>query len=85
TRTNGADLVTQWTGPALGGALRLGWTASFNRTTVNGGGNVGLEEVNTLTDASPRQRHIFSAQWQGGQWGLSGRLTRHCSTTRVFD
>ncbi|MBY0365074.1 MAG: TonB-dependent receptor [Roseateles sp.] len=85
TRTNGADLVTQWTGPALGGALRLGWTASFNRTTVNGGGNVGLEEVNTLTDASPRQRHIFSAQWQGGQWGLSGRLTRHGSTTRVFD
>jgi len=85
TRTRGADLVTQWTGHALDGELRLGWTASFNRTTVNGGGNVGLEEINTLTNASPRQRHILSANWQGGIWGLQGRLTRHGSTTRVFD
>ncbi|MCE4554127.1 TonB-dependent receptor plug domain-containing protein [Roseateles cellulosilyticus] len=85
TRTRGADLVTQWRGAALGGELSLGWTASFNRTTVRGGDSVGLEEINTLTDASPRQRHILSAQWQGGAWGLSGRLTRHGSTTRVFD
>ncbi len=85
TRTRGADLVTQWRGAALGGDLRLGWTASFNRTTVRGGDGVGLEEINTLTDASPRQRHILTAQWQGGQWGLTGRLTRHGRTTRVFD
>jgi iron complex outermembrane receptor protein len=85
TRTRGADLVTQWHGAAVGGELRLGWTASFNRTTVRGGEGVGLEEINTLTDASPRQRHILSAQWQGGQWGLTSRLTRHGRTTRVFD
>jgi iron complex outermembrane recepter protein len=85
TRTRGADLVTQWRGAALGGELRLGWTASFNRTTVSGGASVGLEEINTLTDASPRQRHILSANWQGGVWGLQARATRHGSTTRVFD
>lgn len=85
TRTRGADLVTQWRGAALGGTLNLGWTASFNRTTVRGGGSVGLEEINTLTDASPRQRHILSANWQGGIWGLQARATRHGSTTRVFD
>lgn len=85
TRTRGADLVTQWRGAALGGTLNLGWTASFNRTTVRGGDSVGLEEINTLTDASPRQRHILSAHWQGGIWGLQARATRHGSTTRVFD
>ncbi|MCY4745009.1 TonB-dependent receptor [Pelomonas sp. UHG3] len=85
TRTRGADLVTQWRGAALGGELSLGWTASVNRTTVRGGGSVGLEEINTLTDASPRQRHILSANWQGGLWGLQARATRHGSTTRVFD
>jgi iron complex outermembrane receptor protein len=85
THTRGADLVTQWSGAALGGDLRLGWTASFNRTTVRGGERVGLEEINTLTDASPRQRHILTAQWQGGIWGLLARATRHGATTRVFD
>jgi iron complex outermembrane recepter protein len=87
TRTRGADLVTQWTGAGLGGQWKLSWAAAFNKTTVHlhDDANVGLEEINTLTDASPRQRHIFSAQWQSGAWTLLGRATRHGSTTRVFD
>ncbi|UXH76653.1 TonB-dependent receptor plug domain-containing protein [Roseateles amylovorans] len=87
TRTRGADLVTQWTGAGPGGQWRLSWAASFNRTKVrpHADANVGLEELNTLTDASPRQRHILTAQWQGGAWTLLSRVTRHGSTTRVFD
>ena len=87
TRTRGADLVTEWNGAALGGELRLSWAASFSRTTVrpHADANVGLEELNTLTDAAPRQRHILTAQWRGGAWSLLSRMTRHGSTTRVFD
>lgn len=87
TRTRGADLVTQWSGAALTGEMKLSWAASFNKTTVqtHGDANVGLEEINTLTTATPRQRHIFTAQWQRGDWALQARATRHGSTTRVFD
>ncbi|WP_211326931.1 TonB-dependent receptor plug domain-containing protein [Roseateles depolymerans] len=87
TRTRGADLVTQWTGAGLGGQLKLSWAASYNKTTVrtHADAEVGLEEINTLTTASPRQRHIFTAQWQRGEWALLARATRHGSTTRVFD
>ena len=46
---------------------------------------VGVEERNTLTDASPRDRLIFSADWRNPKWGLLGRLTRQGKTTRVFD
>jgi len=87
TRTRGVDLVTEWHGAALGGELRLSWAAAFSRTTVrpHADANVGLEELNTLTDAAPRQRHLLTAQWRGGGWTLLSRLTRHGSTTRVFD
>lgn len=87
TRTRGADLVTQWQGAALGGELKLSWTAAFSKTTVrpHADGNVGLEELNTLTDAAPRQRHILGASWRSGDWTLQTRVTRHGSTTRVFD
>ncbi|MDH0867853.1 TonB-dependent receptor [Mitsuaria sp. GD03876] len=87
TRTRGVDLVTGWNGAALGGELRLSWAASFSKTTVrpHADANVGLEESNTLTDAAPRQRHLLSAQWSRGGWTLQSRLTRHGSTTRVFD
>ncbi|MGH8446124.1 MAG: TonB-dependent receptor plug domain-containing protein [Solimonas sp.] len=53
-----------------------------------GAGNdalVGVEERNTLTDASPSDRLILSADWRDAKWGLLGRLTRHGKTTRVFD
>ncbi|PZP33836.1 MAG: TonB-dependent receptor [Roseateles depolymerans] len=87
TRTHGLDLVTQWSGAALGGEARLSWTGSFSRTRVklHDGSDVGLEEVNTLTDAAPSLRHILSAQWQGGGWSLLARATRQGKATRVFD
>ncbi|WP_043114249.1 TonB-dependent receptor plug domain-containing protein [Solimonas soli] len=46
---------------------------------------VGVEERNTLTDASPRDRLILSSDWRNAKWGLLGRVTRQGATTRVFD
>ena len=50
-------------------------------------GNVlfGVEERNTLTDAAPRQRGSFTANWSSTRWNLLGRVTRQGSVTRVFD
>ncbi|WP_039747883.1 TonB-dependent receptor plug domain-containing protein [Solimonas variicoloris] len=46
---------------------------------------VGVEERNTLTDASPRDRLVVSSDWRNAKWSLLGRLTRQGETTRVFD
>lgn len=99
TRTQGADLVGQWQGKAAGGDLQLSAAISASRTRIQrteglpaqltalgaSGGLVGLEEANTLTSSSPRQRHVFTAQWTGGAYGGLLRATRHGKTTRVFD
>ena len=89
TRTRGVDLVASWQTRALAGDVQLGYVASFNRTTLSDANNglspVGLEERNTLTDAAPRQRHVFTGQWSDTRWHLLARATRQGSATRVFD
>ena len=99
TRTRGADLVANWRGSAAGGVLDLSAALNTSRTTIRRtqalpaelaalgvtGSLVGIEEANTLTDATPRQRYVFSSTWSGGAFSGLVRATRQGSTTRVFD
>ncbi|RMN59975.1 TonB-dependent receptor [Pseudomonas amygdali pv. hibisci] len=100
TRTDGAELVLNYHQPWLDGQLGLTSAYTWNHTKVTktkgtpsqlsalGIGDdalVGVEERNTLTDAAPRDRLMFSANWASQHWGLLGRLTRQGKTTRVFD
>lgn len=100
TNTNGAELVFNYHQPFLSGKLGLTTAYTYNHTQVKstkgtpsqltsiGIGEdalVGVEERNTLTDAAPRDRFVFSANWSDDLWGLMGRLTRQGETTRVFD
>ncbi|MDU8498854.1 TonB-dependent receptor [Pseudomonas syringae] len=100
TRTDGAELVLNYHQPWLDGQLGLTSAYTWNHTKVTktkgtpsqlsalGIGDdalVGVEERNTLTDAAPRDRLMFFANWASQHWGLLGRLTRQGKTTRVFD
>lgn len=99
TRTEGADLVGSWRGPAWQGALTLTGAYGYARTCIErtqatpaallalGFSDVliGVEERNTLTTAAPRSKAILSADWQGERWNLLLRATRHGASTRVFN
>lgn len=100
TSTDGAELVFNYHQPFASGTLGLTTAYTYNHTKVTatkgtpsqlsalGIGDdalVGVEERNTLTDAAPRDRLVFSANWSDARWNLLGRLTRQGKTTRVFD
>ena len=99
TRTDGAELVANYTTPLAGGKLTLTGAYSYNETSIRsvkptppqlvalGSDDVliGLEERNTLTSAAPRQRMFIAARWDVSKWALTSRVTRQGSTTRVFD
>ncbi|HEY0333756.1 MAG TPA: TonB-dependent receptor [Stenotrophomonas sp.] len=99
TQTRGAELVANWR-QALGqGQLLLTGTYSYAKTTLENIVATpsqllsldpdyvlfGLEERNTLTDATPRTRAQFAAGWREDRWSLQSRLSRYGSATRVFD
>jgi len=99
TRTEGAELVTNYKTPLPVGTLTLTGAYSYNDTTIRsvkptpaalaalGTGDVlfGLEERNTLTSAAPHTRLVLAGRWDVEHWSLSSRVTRQGSTTRVFD
>ena len=100
TRTDGAELVLNYHQPFFEGQLGLTSAYTYNHTKVTktkgtpsqlsalgigADALVGVEERNTLTDAAPKDRLVFSANWASQHWGLLGRLTRQGETTRVFD
>ena len=99
TRTQGAELVANWRQPLAGGQFLLtgGWSyakTEIRRIAATPGELTGLgpdyvlfgiEESNTLTDATPRTRAQLSANWNDDRWNLLGRLSRHGSATRVFN
>ncbi|MCE3005158.1 MAG: TonB-dependent receptor [Xanthomonadaceae bacterium] len=99
TRTRGADLVGSWRTEAGSGALTVTGAFTYAKTTLRdvranppqlaGLGFddtlFGVEERNTLLDAAPRQRAVASATWANDDWTVLGRVTRHGSTTRVFN
>ncbi|WP_374402886.1 TonB-dependent receptor plug domain-containing protein [Niveibacterium sp.] len=99
TRTRGADLVASWKTPLVGGQFNFNVAASYSKTELTriadtpaklaalGVGNVliGTEEKNTLTSAAPHRREVYTTTWTDSHWALLARLTRHGTTTRVFD
>lgn len=99
TRTRGAELVANWRQPLGDGQLLLTGTWSYATTTLKNVLPTpqsllaldpdyvlfGIEESNTLTDATPRTRAALSAAWNNDRWTLSSRLNRHGSATRVFN
>lgn len=99
TRTEGAELVANWRHDLAGGDLLLtgAWSYAKNEIThivdtpaellALGPDYVlfGIEETNTLTDATPRTRGVLSANWASDRWSVLGRATRHGSATRVFN
>lgn len=98
-RSEGAELVANWRDTLGGGALLLTGTWSYAKTEIKRVVDTpaellaldpsyvlfGVEERNTLTDAAPRTRGQFSANWQNDRWALLGRVSRHGSATRVFN
>lgn len=99
TRTRGAEAVANWRHPLAGGQLLLTGTWSYAETEIKrvvatpaqltavvpDAVLFGVEERNTLTDAAPRTRSAFSANWNDDRWNLLARVTRHGSTKRVFN
>jgi len=99
TRTRGAELVANWRHILGAGELLLTGAYSYAQTELRNivatpaqllvmdpdYALFGLEEGNTLTDAAPRTRAQFSTNWRSDRWSLLARLSRHGSTTRIFD
>ncbi len=99
TRTRGAELVTNWRNTLGSGQLLLTGTWSYAKTEILRVVDTpaelsaldpayvlfGIEESNTLTDAAPRTRAQFSANWNNDRWSLLGRVSRHGSAKRVFN
>ena len=98
TRTRGAELVANWRDELAGGELLLTGAYSYARTELRnivatptalsaldpGYILFGVEESNTITDAAPRTRAQFSANWNDDRWNLLARVQRHGSATRDF-
>ncbi|TAA39664.1 TonB-dependent receptor plug domain-containing protein [Pseudoxanthomonas winnipegensis] len=99
TRTRGAELVSNWRQSVGDGQLLLTGTWSYAKTElkhlVATPGQLlaldpdyvlfGVEESNTLTEATPRTRAALAASWSDDTWSLTSRLSRYGKATRVFD
>ena len=99
TRTRGAELVANWRGWVAGGDILVTGTWAYAKTELKNVVATpsallaldpdyvlfGVEESNTLTDATPRTRAGLAATWNDERWTLSSRLSRYGSVTRVFD
>ncbi|MET0289199.1 MAG: TonB-dependent receptor [Pseudoxanthomonas sp.] len=99
TRTRGAEFVSNWRQSLGNGELVLTGTWSYAKTELQNivatPGELlalnpdyvlfGIEESNTLTEATPRTRAAVAATWTNAQWSLQSRLSRHGKATRVFD
>lgn len=99
TRTRGAELVANWRDALAGGRLLLTGTWSYAKTDLKRIVATpaqlssldpdyilfGVEESNTITDAAPRTRALFSANWNNDRWNLLARVQRHGSAKRVFN
>ncbi|MCI2263334.1 TonB-dependent receptor plug domain-containing protein [Xanthomonas indica] len=99
TRTRGAELVSNWRQALGDGQLQLTGTWSYAKTELENVVATpaqllalnpdyvlfGVEERNTLTEATPRTRAQLAANWSDARWSLQTRVTRYGSATRVFD
>jgi iron complex outermembrane receptor protein len=99
TRTRGIDIVIAYSDLFLGGEFGTSIAWNYSKTDIQKVRGttpelsavdpdlvlVGVEERNTLEDASPRSKLIVSGTWSGEQLELLGRVTRYDSAVRVFN
>ena len=99
TRTRGVDVVAALRQAYSPGTIKLTAAYTYARTEVDGVHATpaqlqalgfddvlfGVEERNTIEDATPRTKAILSAEWSAPRYGLTARLTRYGSAVRVFD
>jgi len=99
TRTRGFDVVMSYAQPWLGGDFQTSIAFNYSKTdveTVRGTTPelaavdptltlVGVEELNTLQNATPYSKFILSGNWSGEKWNLLGRVSRYDNATRVFN
>lgn len=99
TQTRGVDLVVSYAQPWLGGDFQTSIAFNYSKTdveTVRGTTPaltaidpslrlVGVEELNTLENATPHSKLILSGNWSGRKWDFLGRVSRYASATRVFN
>ncbi len=85
TETTGFDVV-------MSGAFDLGagmfdWSASYNNseTDVKNPSVLGVEDLNTVETAAPKDKLIVSGNWSVDRWSLLLRVTQYGEATRVFD
>ena len=93
TRTDGIDVVASYGTELFAGTLDLSASYALAETKIRKVNNsavagvilVGVEERNTIEDAAPQRKAIFTTSWQGESWTALGRLTYQGKTTRVFN
>ena len=98
TQTRGFDAVLSYTAPLLSGDFEVSAAYNYSKTEVQTVRNapeliavdpdlslVGVEELNTLEDASPHSKFILSGNWSGDHFDLLARVSRYDSAVRVFN
>jgi iron complex outermembrane receptor protein len=99
TRTRGAELVGNWRQSLGNGELLITGTWAYAKTELKNVLETpsqltaldpdyvlfGIEESNTLTDATPRTRAALAAGWNNDRWSITSRVTRYGSAKRIFD
>ncbi len=93
TRTEGVELVVTYVMPLLDGSLDLSLAYAnaeteirrVNDPLVAGVILVGVEERNTIEDATPEDKAILTASWRNETWSLLTRATYFGEATRVFN
>ena len=98
-RSEGVEAVADYRAKLGAGQLGLSAAYSYAKNSIRGvapppaqlaangipGALIGLEETNTLTTASPRDKLILSADYASDTIGGLLRATRFGAVTRVFD
>ncbi|PCI31915.1 MAG: TonB-dependent receptor [Alphaproteobacteria bacterium] len=94
TRTKGVDVIATYDHDFGDSQLNLMAGYNYSKTEVqavhaipglNVSDVIGVEEMNTLETAAPRNKVILSALWQRDALSMMVRGTRYGETTRVFD
>jgi iron complex outermembrane receptor protein len=85
TETKGFDVVAA--GVIEVGAGTIDWRVSYNKseTEAKNPGVLGVEDLNTVETAAPKDKFIASGNWIVNRWSTLLRLTQYGDTTRVFD
>ena len=86
TRTQGIDIVSTWTPPALSGAMVLSFTMNHTDTKMTEESDLlGSGDVLALERGVPRTRWNLAVNQRVGRVGLLGRLNYYGDWVDLFD